>query len=490
MRNFGHAALLAATALSISSFAFAEDAGAPPLAWQKGAVNAAIAPTATPDGTVGGTSKLELDTAGLQAAVTGTIVTNATRDAGPGAPPLVQAVTNSTSWTRAQVGVSAKADGPAGSKIAITGQDQVSQSVTPFAFGTDGTPQTLETQALSGSVVATLPVLPDLDAQLGAAAANSSTRNATVGGADASHLETGDTQISTGLSYRASPRVTLDGGVSVERQDADLDGTTTDHASFSYVKPKAGVTVTPWDGATVKAGAEHAVDPLNGANYMALANLSDRPQDLKIAPDHAWQYEASIDQKFGAASVSAGVTQGVSGTATELAPVSGGQTPASVAMKSKQKATIAFTLPLEGFGLSDTQLQSQATWRRSLVRDPVTGQYRRASGEAPREASINLTKKLPGAADTKIGLSGQLGTRRDFYQVSQTTQMLTSPRLGAFVSYAPGPLSMNLSVDGLMGGAQQFTDTFYNGSRNGPASGTNTRKAGDAHISFSLSKKM
>lgn len=490
MRNFGHVALVAAGAFSICSFAFAEDAAAPPLAWRQGAVNAAIAPTATPDGTVGGTSKLELDTAGLQAAVTGTITTNATRDAGPGAPPLVQAVTDSGSWTRANVSVSAQVDGPAKSKVAVTGQDQISQSVTPFAFGTDGTPQTLETQALSGSVVATLPLLPDLNAQIGGAAAKSSTRNATVGGADASHLETGDTQISTGLSYRATPHVTVDGAVAVERQDAALEGNTSDQASFSYVKPKAGVTVTPWEGASVKAGAEHAVDPLNGANYMALANLSDRPQDLKIAPDHAWQYQASIDQKFGAASISAGVTQGVSGTATELAPIAGGQTPASVAMKSKQKATIAFSLPLEGFGLSDTELQSQATWRHSLVRDPVTGQYRRASGEAPREASVNLTKNLPGAAHTKIGLSGQLGTKRDFYQVSQTTEMLTSPRLGAFVSYAPGPVSMNLSVDGLMGGAQQFTDTFYNGSRNGPISGIGTRKAGDAHISFSLSKKM
>ena len=131
MRNFGHVALLAASALSIPSLAFAGDASSPPLAWQHGPVNAAISATAAPDGSVGGTSKLELDTAGLQAAVTGMIVTSTSRDTGPGAPPLVQAVTDSGSWTRAQVGVSATADGPAGSKIAIAGQDQSSQSVTP-----------------------------------------------------------------------------------------------------------------------------------------------------------------------------------------------------------------------------------------------------------------------------------------------------------------------------------------------------------------------
>ncbi|HEY4124408.1 MAG TPA: hypothetical protein VGM36_07320 [Rhizomicrobium sp.] len=451
-------------------------------------MNAVISPTATPDGSVGGTSKLELDTAGLQAAVTGTISTNTSRDTEPGAPPVVQAVTDSGSWTRAQLGVSAQADGPLGSKIAVTGQDQVSQSVSPYAAG--AAPQVLETQALSGTIIATLPLLPDLDAQVGSAASQSSTRNATVDGADASHLQTGDTQISTGLSWRVLPQVTVDGGVTVERQDADLDGDVADSASFSYVKPKAGVTVTPWQGSTVKLGAEQAVDPLNGANYMALASLSDRPQDLKIAPDHAWQYQASIDQKFGAASISASVTQGQNGSATELAPVSGGQTPASVAMKKKQNATVAFSLPLEGFGLSDTQLQSQATWRHSLVRDPVTGEYRRANGEVPREASVNLTKNLPGASNTKIGLSGQLATTQEFYQVSQTTQMKTAPRLGAFLSYAPGPIAMDVRVDGLMGGAQQFTDTFYEGSRNGPVSGTNSHKAGDAHISFSFSKKM
>jgi hypothetical protein len=41
-----------------------------------------------------------------------------------------------------------------------------------------------------------------------------------------------------------------------------------------------------------------------------------------------------------------------------------------------------------------------------------------------------------------------------------------------------------------MGGDQQFTDTFYNGSRNGSVTGTGLRKAGDAHISFSFSRKM
>src|SRR6185437_7195674 len=147
--------------------------------------------------------------------------------------------------------------------------------------------------------------------------------------------------------------------------------------------------------------------------------------------------------KIGAASLSAGVTKSQNGTATELAPIDGGQTPASVAMKKKRKVTVAVSLPLEGFGLADTQLNSQATWRKSQVRDPVTGAYRRANGEAPREASLNLTRNLP-AADAKIGVSGNLGTVRDFYQVNQSTEIRTAPRLGAFLSYTPGPVSMDL----------------------------------------------
>lgn len=488
MRSFGRLAMLAASALSIPAFAFAQDAASQPFAWQHGAVNAAITPTAAADGSqIGGTSKLELDTAGLQAAVTGTVVTNTSHDSTSDAPPVVQAVGDPGSWTRAQIGVTASADGPIGSKLTVTGNDQISQSVSPYAPG--GVRQTLETQALSGTVAATVPVNPKLDAKMAASATQSSTRSATVDGDDGSHLQTADTQVSGSLSYRAMKGVTLEAGASVERQDADLDGDTANSASYSYVKPEALATVTPWQGATVKLGAEHAVDPLNGANYMALANLSDKPQDLRIAPDHAWQYRASLDQKIGAASLSAGVTQSQSGTATELAPVDGGQTPASVALKKKQKVTVAVSLPLEAFGLSDTQLNSQATWRKSQVRDPVTGAWRRASGEAAREASLNLTKDLT-AADAKIGVSGKLGTTRDFYQVNQSTEVRTAPRLGAFFSYAPGRTSMNLSVDGLMGGSQQFTDTLYNGSRNGSVSGVNSHKANDAHISFSLKRKM
>lgn len=450
-------------------------------------MNAAV--SATTDGSkVGGTSKLELDTGSLQAAVTGTITTNASHDATSDAPPIVQAVSDSGSWTRAQIGVTAKADGPAGSTVALSGQDQITQSVSPYAPGAGDTRQTLETKALSGDVVATMPVMPALDAKVGASASQSDTRNATLGSDNSTHLQTGDTQVSASLSYRATDKVTVNAGATVETQTANLDGSNANSATYSYVKPQAGVEVTPWHGATAKLGAEQAVEPINGANYMALANLSGRPQDLKIAPDRAWQTQASLEQKLGAASLSASIAQGANGSATELAPITGGQTPASVALKKKQKATIALTLPLEPFGLSDTQLQSQATWRNSLVRDPVTGAYRRASGEAPREASVGLTKNL-SAKDTKIGLTGNLGTTREFYQVGQTTAVRTEPGMGAFLSYTPGPMSMNLSVDGLVGGSQQYSDTFYEGSRNGPIASTANRKAGNTHVSFSLSKK-
>ena len=488
MRNFGRTAMLAASVFAIPSLSFADGAATQPLAWQHGPVNAAISATSAPDGSnVGGSSKLELDTAGLQAAVTGSVTTNTTHDTTSGTPVL-QTGADSGSWTRAQIGVTAKADGPVGSTVALTGQDQISQSVSPYAPGTGDTRQILETKALSGSVVATLPLLPNLDAQTGASASQSDTRNAAVGSDETTHLQTGDTQFSASLAYRATDHVTVNAGATLEQQTAALDGNAAGSASYSYVKPQAGVTVTPWHGAAAKLSTEQAVEPLNGANYMALANLSDRPQSLKIAPDRSWQTEASLEQKFGAASISASLAHGTNGSATELAPVAGGQTPASVDLKKKQKATIALSLPLEPFGLSDTQLQSQATWRNSLVRDPVTGKYRRANGEAPREASIDLTRTLP-ATDTKIGVSGNLGTTRDFYQVNQSTEVRTAPGVGAFLSYTPGPVSMNLTVDGLVGGSQQYSDTFYDGSRNGSVSSTANRKAGNRHISFSLSKK-
>jgi hypothetical protein len=497
MRNFGQMVLLTASVLTVPAFMWGIDAWAAgdasqPIAWKYGAINAALSATAAPDGSqVGGTSKLELDTAGLQAAVTGTIVTSAAHDTGPDDAPALAAVSGDTgSWTRAQLGVKAQAQGPLNSKIAISGQDRISQAVLPYTPGTGAARQTLETQTLAGTVSATAPVSAKLDAQIGASASKASTRSATVDDGTGSHLETGDTQISGSLAYKVAKGVTVTAGASVEQQTARLDGDAANSASYAYVKPKAGVVIAPWQGATVKVGAEHAVDPLNGANYVALANLSDRPRDLKIAPDHAWQYQASLEQKLGAADFSAAVTRSRDGTATELAPVADGQTPASVALKNRQKATVAISMPLDAFGLSDTELQSQATWRSSRVRDPVTGKYRRANGETPREASVKLTRDLPGAADTRIGISGQLATNREFYQVGQTTQMHTAPRLGAFLSYDPGPRAFDLRVDGLAGGSQSFTDTYYAGSRTGPVTGVTSRNANDAHISLSFRRKM
>lgn len=488
MRIFGQAALLAATALVVPSIAWCDENASVALAVKSGAVNAAVAPTVAEDGSrIGGTSKLEVETEGLQASITGAVSTTAAHDAPGEMPAVVQAVSDRGSWTRAQIGVSANAKGPAGSTIALKGSDQITQSVSPYRPGDGGAPETLETRSLAGDVTASLPLASGLDVKLGAQTSQSSTRRAAPQGDDGTHLTTGDTQLSGSLSYRINGRVTVTAGATLEQQTAGLDGGRNGSASYSFVKPRASVAMSPRNGAKLTLGVEQTVEPLNGANYMALANISD-PKDLKIAPDRAWQTQASLEQKLGAARLSASLTNGVNGSATELAPIAGGQTPASVDLKQKQKVKLGLSVPLEALGLSHTELQSQATWRHSLVRDPVTGKYRRASGEAPREASVGLAKVLPGS-DTKIGVKGGLGTVRDFYQVGQSTEVRTAPSLDAFVSYAPGPVSLNLSVDGLVGGSQQFTDTFYDVTRNGPPAATDSRKGSKRHISFSLSKK-
>src|SRR3546814_13277482 len=52
-------------------------------------------------------------------------------------------------------------------------------------------------------------------------------------------------------------------------------------------------------------------------------------------------------------------------------------------------------LPLDSLGLHGLTVKGNALFRRSRVRDPLTGAKRRISGDAPVEADVSLTYDMP-----------------------------------------------------------------------------------------------
>lgn len=67
------------------------------------------------------------------------------------------------------------------------------------------------------------------------------------------------------------------------------------------------------------------------------------------------------------------------------------------------------------------RFSSQFQWRTSDVRDPITGQSRRISGEAPLEGSLRLVQTLP-AHRTTWGLGVDLAERETDYSYDEVSR--------------------------------------------------------------------
>jgi hypothetical protein len=229
---------------------------------------------------------------------------------------------------------------------------------------------------------------------------------------------------------------------------------------------------------------------VNPYDFAALAQADPDNSNLRVEPNREWRNQASLTQNFdNGASLSAIVTQARIESATELALTpDGATTPASLSGGTRRQLDANLSMPLSGIGLPDTTLSSHATMRQSQIRDPLTGQSRRVSGEVPREASVKLTHK-DDRHHLEWGVTGNLATQQSFYQPAQITTLRTDSRVGAFITYKPGKYVVSLNADGLLGGTRSQTDAFYDGTRMGNIESTSRTSDASPLVSVSVSQK-
>jgi hypothetical protein len=237
--------------------------------------------------------------------------------------------------------------------------------------------------------------------------------------------------------------------------------------SYAYFEPAlTGALVTPGQG-DLSLTFERAVSPLDQGAFSTFAAVEDRAPDARLGPDREWRYRLNFNQKLaGQIQLSGALTEARIESATELGPVGPDlQAPISVGGGERQQANVSLSAPLAMVGLPQFTLRGAGAWTNSQVRDPFTGELRRASGETPRAGTVDLVQSLAGNA--RWGLEGRFGGDQSLYQMRQTTNVSVGDSLGGFVEYQPGPFALRLQVDGLYGGDRNATDVYYDGTRAG-----------------------
>ncbi len=360
-----------------------------------------------------------------------------------------------------------------GTHFAATGTDQFALIYrAPSSIGDPGTATHLvSTENRSAQVTASFSPVGQTTVQVGAKDNSDLTQDTSAAGAAhgaRTTIRSETQQVFAQVDWTPMSSLALDAGAAESNADIRWSAQQAHTSMFNALEPHLAMTLTPWDGTVWRASVEHAVSPYDTAAYSAYASVARSADNVNIEPDHAWQFQTSLHQVVGPATVTAAYTADRWGTATEFAEVRGGvQAPASTPLLGRDKVALTVSLPLGALGLPNTSVTSGAAWQNSSVLDPVTDEIRRASGETPRKFSLRLVRNLP-AHHLSLGLTGQMNDTTTSYQLSEISTVPAGGTVGAFLAYKPGPFEVDVNVNGLCGGPPAATDSFFNGTRANP----------------------
>jgi hypothetical protein len=438
---------------------------------------------ANPDGSgLKSNTEVDIRTAAGDAKLNGTVTVNPSDPAQP------------ADQTDRKFGLDSTLHGPAGASLTLQADSEAHDVRQEGVLMPSGIARSNAT-TLENSATAAVEVHPLEDVGVTAGISQSSTTTAqsnlpVAGAAQDSTVTTDDRQVFAHAQWAPFSFLSLNGGGKAETMQVASHGSTNADDQYRYTEPDASATAQLWDGANLKLSSEDAVAPVNTGDYTALAQAEGTDTALRIAPNREWRNQASLTQNFdGGVSASATATQAHIESTTELTlTAAGAVAPTSVADGSRRQLDANLTAPLSSFGLSDTSITAHATWRRSQIRDPLTGELRRVSGETPREANLRITQK-DDTHHLTWGITGCLATAQNIYQPAEVTRLRTDSGVGAFVTFKPGDYVLSLNADGLVGGTRSQLDSLYAGNR-AMGSVETIDRISDASplVSFSLSR--
>lgn len=388
--------------------------------------------------------------------------------------PLV--VAPPASARRESLGLDAAWSQGAAARLALNVIEWLDQSWTPPVLAAIGGHQ-IDTGDLDARLDLSLSPLHNLDLDLGGATKQRTVLDTSPSQASAPEAQrlfaTTTQSVGGGLKWTLTSWFRLDAAGRLEAADAAWRGPSTGGGAtgagltYAYVEPSlTGAVRLPGRG-KLDLSLERAVSPLDPGAFSAFAATEDRAAAARFGPNREWRYRLSLDQTLASVRLSAAVIQARIENATELGPVGAGlQAPVSVGGGEREQADFSLRAPLAALGLPSMTLSGSGTWRNSRIRDPFTGEMRRASAESPEVAKLGLVQSL-ASIRARWGLEGQFGGDQSLYQMSQITRVSVADSLGGFVEYSPGAFALRLQVDGLYGGDRDTTDFVYGGARAG-----------------------
>jgi hypothetical protein len=350
--------------------------------------------------------------------------------------------------------------------------------------------QRVRTGRSSARVTASINPLPNVSLSLGGQTSGGDLHKDTAS-AEASLLQDQSQQMFMTTQWAPVSRLKLEGGVKMESMGVYWKSQGSRTASYSYLEPRLGGSLAAFDGTTLSFFAEGAVSPINTDQFVSFAQAAEDAAAAEFRPGREWRYQLGLQQRLlSDVELRATLTQARLQSVTDLGPVGSAQAPIAIGSGERRQIEAAIAAPLRMSGLPDLSVRLKGSWRDSQVEDPFTGDPRRLSGEIPYDAELTL-----GPAASGLGLSWGVAARArgptSVYEMSQITTRGASAGLGGFVTYNPGPVSIRLQLDNVIGGRLTESNALFDGPRqfNNLGARTETRSL-DRAVRLQLSRPL
>jgi outer membrane receptor protein involved in Fe transport len=274
-------------------------------------------------------------------------------------------------------------------------------------------------------------------------------------------------------TWRPNPVWTLEGGLRYEASAIESSGDVALEKTLTYAKPRLALTWAPTASTQFRLRLERVVDQLDFDDFVADSSLNTgvvTAGNPDLVPEQAWVSEAAIEQRFpGGAVISLTVRRSAIDDVIDRAPVflptGVFDAPNNIGDGTKDELLVNANLPLAPLGLKGVTIRGEATWRRSEVTDPTTGQAREISGLRPIEWEAHFTHDLP-AYRFNWGVDVFGGWRETYYRYNEISTSKLKTYVVPFVEWKPSPdVILRAEIQNVTSRGFRNTRVVYSGPR-------------------------
>ena len=242
-------------------------------------------------------------------------------------------------------------------------------------------------------------------------------------------------------TWRINPKLTLEGGVRLEKSTIKQSGDADNEKSFFYAKPRFLMTWTPMANNQVRFRFERELGQLDFSDFAASSDLNNSTVyggNVDLKPEQRWISEVSYERRFwGEGVVSIGYRHDEIIGVIDRLPLPGGLSAiGNIGDGTLDRLSVNIVAPTDRIGIKGGRFTFKNDWNETHVDDPTTHKDRPISRVRATQANLGFQQDIV-AWKTQWGINWLPLLGQPTYDVDQSNIWRGSNYYEAFVEYKP-----------------------------------------------------